>query len=81
MEKLIEHTSELLPELAKDAFMYSQTASLIEKDNRAKDIVIHTTKDISLDMSGEFIKKVAGMCAKLFVVWGWPLTAGKLVFF
>jgi len=31
MEDLIKHTCELLPELAKDAFMYSQTASLSEK--------------------------------------------------
>jgi len=31
MEDLIKHTCELLPELAKDAFMFSQTVSLSEK--------------------------------------------------
>lgn len=76
MQELIQHTCELLPELAKDAFMYSQTASITEKDNRAKQIVVKTCKEVTLDTSGGFIKKVAEMCAKLFVVWGWPLTAG-----
>jgi hypothetical protein len=76
MQKLIQHTCDLLPELAKDAFMYSQSASLEEKDKRAKQVVLDTSAIVSLDMSGEFIKAVAEMCAKLFVVWGWPLTAG-----
>jgi hypothetical protein len=76
MEKLIQHTCDLLPELAKDAFMYSQTASITDKNLRAKQIVIDTLKNVSLDTSGSFIKVVAEMCAKLFVVWGWPLTAG-----
>lgn len=62
MKKLIQHTVTLLPELAKDAFMYSQTASLSEKDKRAKNIVKDCTKDISLDSSGAFIKKVAELC-------------------
>lgn len=75
MKKLIEDTCDLLPELAKDAFMYSQTASIAEKDRRAKNIVKKHTQQISLDSSGAFIKKVAEMCAKLFVIWGWPLTA------
>jgi predicted GTPase len=75
MKKLINHTCELLPELAKDAFMYSQTASVAEKDRRAKAIVKQFCQDVTLDSSGEFIKKIAEMCAKLFVIWGWPLTA------
>jgi len=75
MKKLINKTCELLPELAKDAFMFSQQASVGEKDRRALDIVKQCTSEISLDTSGTFIKKVAEMCAKLFVVWGWPLTA------
>jgi len=76
MQKLIQHTCDLLPELAKDAFMFSQTASIAEKDSRAKAIVLDTLKYVTLDTSGSFIKVVAEMCAKLFVVWGWPLTAG-----
>jgi len=75
MKKLVQHTVHLLPELAKDAFMFSQTASISEKDRRAKNIVKDTAKDISLDASGAFIQRVAEMCAKLFVIWGWPLTA------
>lgn len=74
MKKLINHTCELLPELAKDAFMYSQIASMTEKDRRAKEIVIEYTKEITIDAKGSFIKKIAEMCAKLFVIWGWPLT-------
>eukprot|EP00818_Percolomonas_sp_WS_P001220 CAMPEP_0117445702 /NCGR_PEP_ID=MMETSP0759-20121206/5939_1 /TAXON_ID=63605 /ORGANISM="Percolomonas cosmopolitus, Strain WS" /LENGTH=521 /DNA_ID=CAMNT_0005237901 /DNA_START=82 /DNA_END=1647 /DNA_ORIENTATION=- len=77
MEELIKHTSELLPELAKDAFMYSQQASIQEKDRRAKDNVKSCMKGVSLDYSGNFIQKVAKMCAQLFVIWGWPLTADK----
>lgn len=76
MDELIKHTCDLLPDLAKDAFMYSQTASLSEKDKRSKEIVLETCHQVSLDMKGEFIKKVAEMCAKLFIIWGWPLTAG-----
>ncbi|KAG2393076.1 hypothetical protein C9374_009653 [Naegleria lovaniensis] len=74
MKKLINHTCELLPELARDAFMYSQIASMAEKDRRAKEIVIEYTKEITIDAKGTFIKKIAEMCAKLFVIWGWPLT-------
>jgi predicted GTPase len=76
MTKLIQHTCDLLPELAKDAFMYSQTASLEEKDKRAKQIVLDIAAVVTLDMGGEFIKGVAEMCSKLFICWGWPLTAG-----
>ncbi|KAL0486510.1 GTP binding protein [Acrasis kona] len=77
MKKLINHTCELLPELAKDAFMYSQTASVAEKDRRAKGIVKQFCQEVSLDSGGDFIKKIAEMCAKLFIIWGWPLTADK----
>lgn len=77
MEELISHTNELLPELAKDAFMYSQQASIKEKDKRAKENVKKCMKGVSLDYSGNFIQKVAQMCAQLFVIWGWPLTADK----
>jgi hypothetical protein len=75
LEPIVKHTVLSLPELAKDAFMYSQTASIKEKDLRAKQNVISVTKNISMDVSGDFIKKLAMMCAKLFVIWGWPLTA------
>jgi len=75
MKKLVKHTCDLLPELAKDAFMFSQSASLDEKNARSKQIVIKTSKGVALDTSGTFIKSVAEMCAKLFVIWGWPLTA------
>lgn len=75
MKKLINHTCDILPELAKDAFMYSQTASVAEKDRRAKAIVKQFCQQITLDSGGEFIKKIAEMCAKLFIIWGWPLTA------
>jgi len=47
-----------------------------KKNDRAKNIVLETLKHVSLDTTGTFIKVVAEMCAKLFVVWGWPLTAG-----
>jgi len=75
LKKLINQTCELLPELAKDAFMFSQTASVSEKDKRALEVVKSFTNEITLDAKGGFIKKVAEMCAKLFVIWGWPLTA------
>lgn len=75
LKKLINHTCELLPELAKDAFMFSQTASVSEKDRRALEIIKSFAHDMTLDAKGTFIKKVAEMCAKLFVIWGWPLTA------
>lgn len=75
LKSLIKQTCELLPELAKDAFMFSQTASVGEKDKRSKYIVKQMSHGMSMDASGSFIKKVAEMCAKLFVIWGWPLTA------
>jgi len=75
LDVLIQKTCELLPELVKDAFMFSQTASLQEKDLRAKSVVLETARNVSLDMSGDFLLKVSEMCAKLFICWGWPLTA------
>lgn len=75
LPKIVSHTVELLPDLAKDAFTFAQNASLTEKDDRAKEVVKNVTKHISLDAKGNFIAKMAEMCARLFVIWGWPLTA------
>eukprot|EP00761_Pharyngomonas_kirbyi_P003500 gb/GECH01003504.1/.p1 GENE.gb/GECH01003504.1/~~gb/GECH01003504.1/.p1 ORF type:complete len:487 (+),score=178.05 gb/GECH01003504.1/:1-1461(+) len=76
LQNLISHTCELLPDLAKDAFMYAQTASMTQKDDRARQMVKESTHEVSLDTKGTFINKLAEMCAHLFVIWGWPLTAG-----
>lgn len=75
LDQIIQHTVSILPELAKDAFLYSQTASITEKDKRAKSVVKTLIKNLNMDLKGNFIKKIAEMCAKLLVIWGWPLTA------
>ena len=68
MKKLIEHTCDLLPELAKMHLCILKQLHFQKRIIEQK-LVLDTTKDISLDLSGIFIKNVAEMCAKLFVVW------------
>mmetsp|Transcript_409 Transcript_409/g.750 ORF Transcript_409/g.750 Transcript_409/m.750 type:complete len:487 (+) Transcript_409:56-1516(+) len=75
LEKLIEHTCDLLPEFARDAFMYAQKTSIEEKHKRAKGIVLQSAEHVQMDTQGAFMKTISSMCAKLFVLWGWPLTA------
>jgi len=50
---LIETTAHLLPDLAKEAFLFAQVESLQEKDKRARELVISYATNISMDVSGK----------------------------
>jgi len=68
---LIERTASLLPDLAKEAFLFSQIECLQERDKRAKEIVLQYASNISMDVSGKALNEVGEMVGRIFVLWGW----------
>eukprot|EP01095_Lingulamoeba_sp_RSL-Kostka_P007085 TRINITY_DN2236_c0_g7_i1.p1 TRINITY_DN2236_c0_g7~~TRINITY_DN2236_c0_g7_i1.p1 ORF type:complete len:431 (+),score=112.52 TRINITY_DN2236_c0_g7_i1:32-1294(+) len=75
---LIETTAELLPDLAKEAFLFSQVESLQDKDKRARELVIRYATNISMDVSGNALSEVGEMVGRIFVLWGWNFLGYKV---
>jgi len=75
---LIDQTAELLPDLAKEAFLSSQQVSLQEKDKRAKVIVKQLCKEIAIDVSGKALNQIGEMVGKIFILWGWNFLGNKI---
>lgn len=66
---LIDTTAEQLPDLAKEAFLSAQEASLIQKDNYARQIVKQYSKEISIDVAGKALNDIGTMIGRIFVLW------------
>ena len=78
LTSLIDATSELLPDLTKEAFLFSQVESLHEKDKHARELVFRYATNICMDVSGKALKEVGEMVGKLFVLWGWNFLGLKV---
>jgi len=71
LDRVIACTTHLLPELAKEAFLFSQIECLQERDRHAKELVFQCATSINMDVSGEALEEVGQMVAKIFILWGW----------
>jgi len=75
---LIETTSVLLPDLAKEAFLFAQVESLQEKDRRAMELVKQYAANISMDVSGKALTDIGEMVGRIFILWGWNFLGFKV---
>eukprot|EP01103_Thecamoeba_quadrilineata_P019858 TRINITY_DN8248_c0_g1_i1.p1 TRINITY_DN8248_c0_g1~~TRINITY_DN8248_c0_g1_i1.p1 ORF type:complete len:417 (+),score=83.55 TRINITY_DN8248_c0_g1_i1:137-1387(+) len=75
---LIETTAAVLPDFAKEAFLFSQEASFKEKDKRAKELVLSYATSTSIDVSGRELAKVGEMVGRIFVLWGWNVLGERV---
>jgi len=78
LDALIQQTTSLLPDLAKEAFLSAQRVSYKQKNERAKDVVKYYSSKIRMDIHGIALKDVGIMVAKIFILWGWNLLGGKV---
>lgn len=75
---VVEKTAILLPDLAKEAFLFSQIESLQLRDRRAKELVFQYATNINMDISGEALDDVGEMVGRIFILWGWNLLGVKI---
>ena len=78
LSQVIMDTAILLPDLAKEAFLFSQTASVREKDRRAKEIVTEYSTRICIDIGGKSLTQVGEMVGRMFILWGWNVLGFKV---
>lgn len=78
LEKVVDETSRILPDLAKEAFLSAQEVSFAIKDSRAKAIVKEYANKISMDVAGKALSSVGEMVGKVFVLWGWKYLGEKV---
>ena len=75
---VVERTSALLPDLAKEAFLFSQIESLQVRDHHAKELVYQYATTINMDISGEALEQVGEMVGRIFILWGWNFLGVKV---
>ena len=78
LDKVVELTTKLLPDLAKEAFLFSQQNSFQEKDKHAKEIIKHFSSTITITVSGKALSQVGEMVSKIFILWGWNFLGKKV---
>lgn len=78
LQALVACTAVLLPDLAKEAFLFSQIESLQECDKRAKQLVLELASNISMDVSGKALNEVGRMIGRIFILWGWNILGEKV---
>mmetsp|Transcript_31065 Transcript_31065/g.42721 ORF Transcript_31065/g.42721 Transcript_31065/m.42721 type:complete len:242 (-) Transcript_31065:54-779(-) len=78
LDRLVQETFLLLPDLAKEAFLFCQTISMELKDLRAKEIVKYYSANIAMDIRGHALMEVGEMVGKIFVLWGWNILGSKV---
>jgi ribosomal protein S27E len=78
LSQLIETTSVLLPDLAKEAFLFAQVESLQERDRRAMELVKQYAANISMDVAGKSLTDIGEMVGRIFILWGWNFLGFKV---
>mmetsp|Transcript_23475 Transcript_23475/g.40131 ORF Transcript_23475/g.40131 Transcript_23475/m.40131 type:complete len:421 (-) Transcript_23475:16-1278(-) len=75
---VVERTTILLPQLAKEVFLFSQVECLQQRDIHAKELVHQYATSINMDVSGEALEHVGEMVGRIFVLWGWNFLGLKV---
>jgi len=78
LEKIVDETARILPDLAKEAFLSAQEVSFTLKDSRAKTIVKEYANSVSIDVAGKALRSVGEMVGKIFVLWSWKYLGEKV---
>ena len=75
---VVNRTTYLLPDLAKEVFLFSQVECLQQRDIHAKELVRSYAMSINMDVSGEALDQVGEMVGRIFVLWGWNFLGMKV---